>query len=329
MAFFLILLLAVQQSRDQRLCPLVLGNLDVVQKYHFEPFSLPKHQRNLFPDRWKTQQGLIFVSADTVAIFQVEKRDGVSPLASRQPSGGSGSFVFHVEFLGTRNIGSTRSMYLTTSASDFSQVHPTHDGNFLVRTGEILRLYSPTLDEIASKPLPVRRTASNESWTVTVDSTGRRVHLEHYEYFGPNTPDRLEHIVLDADSLKPIEDMSAGVHSPIEEASSRNPNWDLPNASRKKNEEVASALENDSLLAVEMWRRRRNPLDLNLADKPLRIVVYDAKKHEERCSIPISTPVSGPFTGSQSSGCGAKLYSISSDGKIAVLQGNILSVYQP
>src|SRR5262249_30727329 len=83
----------------------------------------------------------------------------------------------------------------TTDASGQSAVYPTHDGRFLVVTGKMLRLYSPTFGEITSRSGPIGRSGQSQNWHVSVIPRGHRL----YAYVEISQP-----FLLDADTLDTI-----------------------------------------------------------------------------------------------------------------------------
>lgn len=91
--------------------------------------------------------------------------------------------------------------------------------------------------------------------------------------------------------------------------------WEVPT-----HDEVPSIAARGILLATEIEHHRSNPLDLDVTRRPVRIGIYDLTARSERCSIRITEPVSGS---------GAMLYAVSAAGTVAVIQGDILSLYRP
>jgi len=72
------------------------------------------------------------------------------------------------------------------SCADSSKVMATRDGRFVVRTGEILYLYSANFEIIASRPLPLRRQVQEEDWQVDVSPSGAKIALVHQQIFKRN-----------------------------------------------------------------------------------------------------------------------------------------------
>lgn len=315
----IVLLLFPLANATQKPCAPPLWTVDLAAKYHFTDFGLPKHARNRPVEGWKTHQGVVFTGPEMLAIFRVEESDQLPPLAPRDASGGSGRFILHVEFLDSRQGNEVRSFRLITSSSDYSDIYPTHDGRFLLLTGQVMRLYSSTFEELASRPLSLSHVALNEWWMVAVGASGRRIYAEHYEYFGRDKPSRSERLLLDADTLQAIATVDPDDASWPGVVNLSHVWWkQFPRALVAKHEEVSSVQGNGSLLAAQTRRTRWNPLDLDLAPIPLRIVIYDLATKSERCSIPIGKAVSG-----------WALYAVSPTGAVAVIQGNILSLHQP
>lgn len=320
--FLVTLVCVIGASVAEKPCSSPLWTLDLSEKYNFRPFELARHPTNGLPERWKTQQGTVFISSDVLAVYQVLENEQPTSAGSRTESGGAGRFTLQVEFLDTRQGKEMRSLHLTTASADFSEVYPTHDGKFLVRTGEIMRLYSRGFEELASRPLPLARKAPNESWLVAVAPSGTRIYAHHNETFGFKEGAVDKQYVLDADSLQTIStaDQDSLGHWPPEDSEVT---WrrEFPEGSIPKRDRVVSIRGSDSLVAGEIHRRSWNPLDLNVAPKALRILLYSLAKKSELCSIAITKPVHGWPS--------SYFYAVSAGGTVAVIQGGTLSFYQP
>ena len=77
-------------------------------------------------------------------------------LAPRDASGGSGNFILEIKILNAADGSEIKSLQLPTNA-EFSKVIATRDGKFIVRTGDILYLYSADFTRLASHALPLKR----------------------------------------------------------------------------------------------------------------------------------------------------------------------------
>lgn len=342
----LLLILAAEACPAEKQCPQPLWTVDLATKYSFRPLPAFKHGWGPPPEMWDRQRGVVFISEEVLAVYQVLASNDVPPLGHRDPSGGGGRFVLLALFLDAKNGEEVRTLRLVTSGSDFSGVYPTHDGNFLVRTGRLLRLYSPAFQEIASRSIPPSP-AENMSWLVSVVASGRRVYVEFGSGYG------LQSHLWDADTLESIWDSppgntsdsgSQGSDYSFEDISCpgesgripgqmfvyNNPKpckklkllsadghlfWEVP-----VRDKVHSLLYNDRLLAVEIHRHRPDPFDLGIQSKPLRIALYDLATKSEKCSTRIAVPVSG---------WRSMFYALSPTGALAVIQGTKLSLYQP
>ena len=316
--FVSIAMFTVTAFVNQQRCSPPFSTVNLSQNYQFQVFSEAKKR---YPRN--AQQGIEFISPDSLAVFQVERVNRIAPLTARDETGGAGSFVLHIAVLRTSQ-GQSRVMDLTTNGSDVSRVYPTHNGKFIVRTGNLIRLYSSNLVEIASRLLPRSDNAQNESWTLEVDKWGSSIYLEHYEYFGPAVPPRTERFQADADNLQTIAISDSKPNSTTKEQLV--PHWErqFPKASlTTKNEHIASVLGNGLFLLAEITRWRRDPFDIGIPPVPLRIVIYDLKNQSERCFISIQNPVSD---GTKD---GARLYAISERGTVVVIQGTTLYLYHP
>ena len=67
-----------------------------------------------------------------------------------------GNFILEIRFLSMLDGHEIKTLQLATNA-DASKVMATRAGRFIVRTGEILYLYSADFEKIATKPLPLDR----------------------------------------------------------------------------------------------------------------------------------------------------------------------------
>ena len=124
----------------------------------------------------------MFLTPQQIAVYQVSKRPGSASLGARDTSGGAGNFFLDVKILDAHDGHVIHTLHLPTSAS-FSKVVPTHDGKFVIRTGEMLWLYSPDFQQLASRDLPLKRSAPLEEWEVNVDHSGQFVVLAHQTLF--------------------------------------------------------------------------------------------------------------------------------------------------
>jgi hypothetical protein len=148
-----------------------------------------------------------------LAVYQVTSQPD-TPLARRDRSGGAGRFVLQVQFLNAKDGKPITSLHLQTDA-ELSGVFPTHDGKFLIRTGNVIRLYSASFEEIASKSLPLSNVMPHEHWRVAVSPSGARVYAEHNET--SSKASRTEGNILDAETLRTITtfDTSSTILHPV------------------------------------------------------------------------------------------------------------------
>lgn len=188
-------MLATQAIGAHNVCNAV-WQTDLAQHRGLRSFAKASHLKRP-PSKWEVQQGTVFLSPDLLAVYQVESRD--VPLAPRGESGGSGKFVLEVRFLRVKDGTIVKSLHLPTDW-EYSDVLPTHDGQFLVRAGDIVRLYSASFEETASKRLALAHVLQHEAWRLQVSPEGRTVYLEHAEM--SRLESKSEGSLLDADSLK-------------------------------------------------------------------------------------------------------------------------------
>ena len=139
-------------------------NLD--QKYGYESFDRG------FSRNWYSQQGVVFLSDDKLAVFQIIQTPRIT-LGRRNATGGAGNFVLQIEVLDTADGHELKSLRLPTSGL-IGQLVPTHDGMFLVRAGDILYLYSQDFREVASKSLPLDP-GQPQRWEIKTSPSGKAV----------------------------------------------------------------------------------------------------------------------------------------------------------
>jgi hypothetical protein len=146
-----------------------------------ESHGLQSFERPGFP-QWLRQQGVVFITPDRLAVYQVNKRVSPTPLGRRDVNGGAGNFFLDLKILDAHNGHAIKSLRFPTNAS-FSQVVPGRNGNFIVRTGDIIYLVSPDSKILASKPLSLERVAPFESWLMDAPPSHAHVVLVHQQIF--------------------------------------------------------------------------------------------------------------------------------------------------
>jgi hypothetical protein len=183
--------------------------VDLRERYEFQAFD------RTINFRWTLHQDVLFISPDRVLVYQVNRTRGPARLAPRDASGGAGNFTLEIRVLNAQDGKEIKSIDLPTSA-EFSKVIATRDGKFIVRTGDILYLYSPNFEKLASKPLPLKREVQEEGWQIGVSPSGDEVALVHQQIFKRNAlsaNSRIEKAeanveILSADNLETIKTFS-------------------------------------------------------------------------------------------------------------------------
>jgi hypothetical protein len=189
-----------------------LWKADLREKYACQNFNR-EIEKN-----WVSQQGVVFLTPEEIAVYQVNKRKYWARLGARDTSGGAGNFFLDVKILDARDGRLLKSLNFPTNA-ELSKVLPTHDGRFIVRTGEVLYLYAPDFQQLASRSLPLKRMAPLEDWEINVTHSGQEVFLVHQQMFfheqpaandgsGNSGKSQADIEVLDADSLRVIKKFS-------------------------------------------------------------------------------------------------------------------------
>lgn len=183
--------------------------VDLRERYEFQAFD------RTINFRWTLHQDVLFISPDRVLVYQVNRTRGPARLGPRDASGGSGNFTLAIRVLNALDGKEIKSLDLPTSA-EFSKVMATRDGKFIVRTGDILYLYSANFERLASKPLPLKRQVQEEGWQIGVSPSGDEVALVHQQIFKRNAlsaSSRIEKAqadveILSADNLETIKSFS-------------------------------------------------------------------------------------------------------------------------
>src|SRR5262249_38171579 len=134
---------------------------------------------------WSLHQDVVFLSPDNVLVYQVNRSRAAVKLGPRDASGGSGNFVLEIRILSALDGREIKALHLPTNAAS-TKVMATREGRFLVRTGEILYLYSANFEPIVSKALPLLRQVQEEEWQVDVSPSGAEVALVHQQIFKRN-----------------------------------------------------------------------------------------------------------------------------------------------
>jgi hypothetical protein len=347
--FVLILVSALGSAGSRIWCPQPTWVVDLTKTYQFQAFGIKKHENSwVLPPN---QQGVEFISPEVLAVYQVSEVDDPQPLGPKDLSGGSGRYVLHVSFLDITQRNELKSFRLVTSGWLPSRVYPTHDGRFLIRTGEIIRSFSASFEQVAIAHLPYSKNATEELYQILVPGSGRLIYVKHTKLDSSKSESGTA--VLDADSLRPSKEESQNyvpsgesLHGFTFLAKDRScPHgvtkitaeifvgygckelklfsqdgqvlWDIP-----VDEQVVSIRARGALLAALIEGHYLNLLHPDAGPEPLRIDLFDVNAKSEKCSISVRTElVSGHWP--------PIFYAVSSSERVAVLQSNILSVYRP
>jgi hypothetical protein len=150
--------------------------VDLRERYEFQAFD------RTINFRWTLHQDVLFLSPEKVLVYQVNRSRGPARLAARDASGGSGNFMLDIRVLNARDGTDVKSLQLATNA-EFSKVMATRDGRFIVRTGDVLYLYSADFERLATRALPLKRQVQEEGWQIGVSPSGDEVVLVHQQIF--------------------------------------------------------------------------------------------------------------------------------------------------
>ena len=183
--------------------------INLTEKYGFQAFD------RTINFRWTLHQGVLFIAPERILVYQVNRSRGPAKLSARDASGGSGNFILEIKVLNAQDGSEVKSLELPTNA-DFSKIMPTHDGRFIVRTGDVLYVYSANFERLASRALPLKRQSVEEAWQIGVSPSGKEVALVHQQVFHRSAMSATSAIekaasdveILNADTLQPAVSFS-------------------------------------------------------------------------------------------------------------------------
>jgi hypothetical protein len=175
----LVMSVGAMSGIDHRPAATAKWTIDLKDKFNFQPFDRP------ITFRWTLHQDVVFLPPDKLIVYQVNRAHGPVQLRPRDASGGGGNFVLDIRILSIADGHELGAIHLTTSA-DSSKVMATRNGRFIVRTGEILYLYSANFQVIASKALLLNRQVQEEDWQFDISPSGDEVALVHTQIFKRN-----------------------------------------------------------------------------------------------------------------------------------------------
>ena len=183
--------------------------VNLLERYGFQAFD------RTINFRWTLHQGVLFLSPDRLLVYQVNRSRGAAKLSARDASGGSGNFILQIKVLNAQDGAEIKSLQLTTNA-EFSKVLATRDGRFIVRTGDVLYLYSADFARLASRALPLQRQVQEEGWQIGVSPSGDEVQLVHQQILKRSAISPTSKVekaqadieILSADNLQTIKSFS-------------------------------------------------------------------------------------------------------------------------
>jgi hypothetical protein len=148
-------------------------------------------------------------------VYQVNRSRVRTELSPRDASGGSGNFILEIKILNAADGSEIKSLQLPTNA-EFSKVLATRNGQFIVRTGDILYLYSADFTRLASHTMPLKRQVQEEGWQIGVSPSGDEVQLVHQQIFKRSAISPTSKVekaqadieILSADNLETIKSFS-------------------------------------------------------------------------------------------------------------------------
>ncbi len=151
-------------------------SVDLERQYGLQRFDRPVSAP------WTGQEGVLFLTPDQVLVYQVNRLSQAPALKSRNAAGGSGNFMLEIRVFAAGDGHLIRSLRLPTNA-ELSSVHPLKSGKLLVRTGDILYIYSADFTELLHRSLPILHKAPRESWQLAVSPSRDQIVLVHSQIF--------------------------------------------------------------------------------------------------------------------------------------------------
>lgn len=136
---------------------------------------------------WTRQQGVTFITPQRLVVYQVNELKTPAALAGRDASGGGGNFLLEARVFDVQDGHVLKTFSMRTSA-ELSTLLPTRDGKFILRTGDVVYVMSPTFETVASRKLPLVRLAPQELWQVEVSPSGQQAVLVHQQIFSRGDP---------------------------------------------------------------------------------------------------------------------------------------------
>jgi hypothetical protein len=286
--------------------------VDLASGYGFHQFGPPTLNRHQRPDRWKTQQGLVSLSPDILAVYQVIETAQLQAAQPRDASGGGGRYTLKIVFLSVSQNGKElRTLSLITDGNTSSELFSTGDGDLIVQTGKLLRQFSDSLTQDGSLALPVTGETINEQWILARAESDGTILARHDQDTGWHGKYSYELFEIDTRNLglRKYEGLPDEANDTVNFPSSV---WkkQLPRSLLKRNEFFYSATRSSHYIAAEVRRDH--------GEKPGDIIVYDVTRAIAVCSVR-SAQMAYPRM---------MLYAVSSDGALATIQNNKLSVWK-
>ncbi|HEY6249419.1 MAG TPA: hypothetical protein VI685_05635 [Candidatus Angelobacter sp.] len=270
---------------------------------------------------WLAQQGVVFLSSDRLLIYQVNRRRDPAPLAPRSVSGGGGNFALLARVFDVKTGVEIRHVQFLTSA-DYSSIVPTHDGKFIVRAGAMLALYDPDFHPLVARKLPLASQAPIDYWQISVTPSGKQVALVHQQRFGELRPDtkiftpgksEADVEILNADTFQVIKTLHLPYYLPVWSAQEQ---FLLTTAPQKPltDTEFGAVAGGSHYIAIRTDEYAMAPFGMS-GSQPVRIELYDLQSWERVASVKVQKAVVD--------------YALSSEGLLAVVDGDEVRLYQP
>jgi hypothetical protein len=169
-------------------------------------------RRDKFGDerkRWKAAHGITFLSNDALLVYQVHR-------AQQSKNGSPEAFYVQLNVIDTHDGHEIRKLRVPT-AEPRAFAAATHDGSFLLATGNTLHAFSAQFEKKASKAFTLVGSKAPEDWEMSVTPSGSAVVLVHHhvgsESKGGSASATLSGLqgeveLLNADDLAPMKSLT-------------------------------------------------------------------------------------------------------------------------
>jgi len=133
---------------------------------------------------WARQQGVLFAGPDRLIVYQVKRRAQLQLSPGRNLAGGGGNFFLDIRVLAAADGAELHQLLLATN-SEMSQIMALSGGRLLIRTGDLLSVYSDELKPVAGRKLAFDHQTEDERWDCKATPDGDQIILIHQHESAP------------------------------------------------------------------------------------------------------------------------------------------------